>query len=113
MKTLGIKKSINLKINIKDLAGFMIGPTSETFTAVRKADEQIDEDVETWKYISIYTKENLTYDFRISNRQEAIAFIVAVSECARIINPEFFSITNKRLISQIMLRKKLQKTANA
>ena len=85
----------------------MIGPTSETFSAVRKADEKVDEDIETWKYISIYTNESLTYDFRISNRQEAIAFIVAISECARIINPDFFGITNMRLISQIMVRKKL------
>ena len=54
----------------------------------------------------------MTYDFRVSDREEAIALLVAVSDCARIVNPEFFSITNKRLISQIMVRKKLEKTAN-
>ena len=108
---LGIQKSINMSIDIKKLSGFTIGTNSETFDRVKKINEQIRDDVEAWKYISFFTKDHVTYDFRCSVREQAIALIVAVSDIAKDENPDFFGVTSRRLITRIMIKKKLQRIA--
>ena len=91
----GIQKSINMTIDIKKLSGFTIGTNSETFDRVKQINEQIRDDVEAWKYISFFTKDHVTFDFRCSIREQAISFIVAVSAIAKDVNPDFFGVTSR------------------
>ena len=79
---------------------------------MKKTYTEIEEDVEEWKYISIFTNENVTYDFRIRERNDVINFIVALSDSTLSLNSKFFGFTNRTLISQIMIRQKLNKIAD-
>ena len=60
-----------------------------------------------WKYITFYTKDWLTFDLRVSVRDHAISMIIAISELASSYNPNYFGITNRTLISRIMVKMKL------
>ena len=104
--------SIDIKVNLSTISGFMFGPKSVTFNQIKKTYTEIDADVEEWKYISIFSNDNVSYDFRIRNREQAIDFIVALSDAAINLNPNFFGFTNRKLISWIMIRQKLNKMAS-
>ena len=80
---------------------------------MKASNEQVREDVEAWKYITFYTRDWLTFDLRVSVREHAIALIVAISDLASSLNPDYFGITNRTLISRIMIKKKLQRLADS
>ena len=90
----------------------MFGPQSQTFNQIKKTYTEIDHDVETWQYISIFSNDNVTYDFKIEDRTKAKQFVVALSDAAKNMNPKFFGITNMKLIGHIMARQKIEKIAS-
>ena len=61
---------VDLRINLKDLSGHLLGPRSETFCKVAQKEKRINEDNEVWKYVSLYASNNTTYDLEIE-RQDA------------------------------------------
>ena len=58
-----------MSIDLKKLTGFTIGANSETFDRVKMINEQVRDDVEAWKYITFFTKDNMTFDLRCSIRE--------------------------------------------
>ena len=77
---------MNIKIKFASLSGFVFGPMSQTFKQIKKTYAEIEDDMDTWKYISLFTNQNITYDFRIRMRSSVIDFIVAVSNATMTLN---------------------------
>lgn len=89
----------------------MLGPSSQTFKQVKKEFPEVEEDEDEWKYVTLFTKDNITYDFRIRLRNDVINFIIAVSNSAMGLNPDYFGFTSKETISMIMIKQKLKRIA--
>ena len=69
------------------------------------------KDVDEWKYLSLVTDNASTYDFKFSQRVDAVDLIVAVSESVAPINPRYVGLTNHRLINILLIKAKLVKIA--
>ena len=54
---------INVKAKLKHLTGFTIGPKSHTFEALIEQGQIDGDDLEEWRYASVYGKKQITYDF--------------------------------------------------
>ena len=103
--------SIDLTVKLSTLTGFVIGPESLTFQALKKKDKKIANDLDEWQYVSLVDDQNISYDFKIKTRKESIDFIIAISHAAMMINQNFFGITNRKLVSSYFIRSKLRKIA--
>ena len=57
------------------------------------------------------TADNITYDFKVRMRLDVIDLIVAVSDAAGRLNPDYFGFTNPQVVSSIMHKLKLQRIA--
>jgi hypothetical protein len=90
------------------LRSFIIGPHTITFDKLFKDKPDLKLDMDTFLYISVYKDSGTTYDFHFNKRSDAIHFVVALSHCVLRHNPMFFSITNQRFVSNLMLKMKLR-----
>ena len=52
---LGKNMSVNIEIELAELSGFMFGTTSTTFRKVKKKYPEIGEDLDEWKYITLFS----------------------------------------------------------
>ena len=93
------------------MAGFLIGATSTLFKTFQLQHREMKKDVDEWKYLSLVTDNASTYDFKFSQRVDAVDLIVAVSESVAPINPRYVGLTNHRLINILLIKAKLVKIA--
>lgn len=61
--------------------------------------------VDKHKLVSMAKTTGTTFDFIFDTTNDAISFIIAVSEHAAKQNPNFFKISNRSLLSKVMLKK--------
>ena len=57
----------------------MQGPNSVTFCKAIENDDYVGSQIHQWKFISLQTIWNTTYDFELKNREDAITFVMAIS----------------------------------
>ena len=67
--------------------------------------------MDEWKYITLFSSDNITHDFRIQLKPDVIDLVVAVSDAAARLNNDYFGMTNPQLVSSIINKLKLQKFA--
>ena len=60
--------SLDIKVKLETLTGFMIGPESLTFQSLKKKNKEMARDLDEWKYVSLCDFQNITYDFKITSR---------------------------------------------
>ena len=70
---------IDIKVRLDTLTGFLIGPESLTFQAIKKGNKEVAHDLDEWKYVSLCDRQNITYDFKVDDREECLDFIIATS----------------------------------
>lgn len=102
---------IYIKVKLDTLTGFLIGPESHTFQAIKKENEEVAHDLDEWKYVSLCDRKHVTYDFKVSVREECLDFIIATSQAAIDISEKFFGLTNRKLLKSYFTRSKLRKVA--
>ena len=73
----------------------------------------MEQDPDQWKYISLVAHDHCqTFDFKFRNRADATEFIIAVSKaCSVLQGSQFVAITNRSLITKLMLKAKLIRMA--
>ena len=92
------------KIDLKSLKGFLIGTRSSlTFRRVLQQDDS--DIVEQGRFISLVSREqNLTLDFKFRQCQDAVEFIVAISQALKVIDndsaPNFIGITDQAFLKK-------------
>ena len=62
------QNNVNIKVSLDSLSGFLIGPQSVTFEALKEENPSIIEDLDEWKYVSLCSHDRMTYDFVIKSR---------------------------------------------
>ena len=102
---------VYIKVRLATLTGFLIGPESLTFQAIKKENKEMAHDLDEWKYVSLCDYQNITYDFKVNVREECLDFIIATSQVAMGISEKFFGLTNRKMLKSYFTRSKLRKIA--
>ena len=69
------------------------------------------KDANQWKFISIVCNDGTTVDLKFDKFDESRDFFIAVSEATSFCNRRFTGVTEKGMVTMMLMRSKIQKMA--
>ena len=95
------------KVRIKEIQSFIFGPRTLTFEKLKSTDKQLHKSLDHCLYLSLVKTNKDSLDFKFEKRADLINLVVALSVIAQKVNPHFFALTNRALITNYLIKMKI------